>query len=367
MKKIIFLLLSLVSSLSSFATGRRGETFEKDGVIYTIISEFLYRGYDNENQVRKGSKTLLNRGEVYVSGVSPTLKGVVRIPKIVKNPSSYCRVNEVVDATYLVLGIGEKAFEGANFQDLILPGGLKFISKEAFHNLKLESEVLVVPRPVVMKANVFDGLNTRVLLSGSSKYEQTFQNVDSIPEIYVSHSDYNLDFQGMDKKLLYTVGENACSKWVHKDTLRNRYRNIPRPYVRPYDKVFPNLQFSFVDGGVDFGIWPAKKYEKLGSDLDLIAPAEYRCSNSYDQDNKVFQELVVNETIYRGKNGDKYFYYALDGKPITDVSSLVDDSGKDPFGLQVFSAEEMKAKKAVKEREQNLNKKVNNLKNLFGM
>ena len=78
------------------------------------------------------------------------------------------------------------------------------------------------------------------------------------------------------------------------------------------------------------------------------------------------KEFIINNSIYRGKKGNKYYYFTTDGKPITNKETLLDDSGKDPFGLQVISTEELKARKEAKEREKNLNKKLNDLKSTFG-
>lgn len=79
-----------------------------------------------------------------------------------------------------------------------------------------------------------------------------------------------------------------------------------------------------------------------------------------------YEEFAMNESLYRCGKGGKYSYFTLDGKPITNTESLLDDNGQDPFGLQVRSVEEVKERKAAKERQSNLNRKVNDLKNIFG-
>ena len=109
-----------------------------------------------------------------------------------------------------------------------------------------------------------------------------------------------------------------------------------------------------------------KRFEKINKDIDRLPPYEFVCWNTYTQKKDVYQEFVLNNSIYRGRKGNEYFYFTSDGKPITNKESLLDDNGQDPFGLQVISAEELKARREAKEREKNLNKKLNDLKSTFG-
>ena len=109
-----------------------------------------------------------------------------------------------------------------------------------------------------------------------------------------------------------------------------------------------------------------KKYEKTKTDIDMIAPCEYEFWNPYTYEKGVYDEFIMNESLFRLKKGTDYKYYTLDGKPITNTESLIDNDGKDPFGLQVHTPEEVKEKKAAKEREENINRKMKDLKKIFG-
>ena len=173
MKKTILLLLSLAACLITYAD-QRGVSFEKDGLIYTIASEF---GRKTEDTAR-----------------------------------------------YQVMGIGERAFENAMLKDLIIPYGLKFIGKEAFKNMELTSGVLVVPQAKRMGANLFDGMKTNVFITGlEDSYEgktnqiffyKTFENTDKLPNIYIPHSSIGTQVNNVDKKIFYTVGNNIIDKWM---------------------------------------------------------------------------------------------------------------------------------------------------------
>lgn len=226
MRKILFLLLCIASYSITYA-GARGETFVKDGVIYTIASEYitqrpLCRCVNPLEKLDKSDTSyVVNEGEVFVSGVTVS-DSVVVIPACVKYPSSYCR-KDTVNARYQVLGIGEKAFEGAKLNSLVIPYGLKFIGKDAFRNMELSCGVLSLPPVRVIKTNAFYGLKAKVLFLNLEdnisstpipiKFDKTFQNTDSLPEFYVVHSEYNVQTNGLDKKILYTIGENVFGKW----------------------------------------------------------------------------------------------------------------------------------------------------------
>ena len=74
----------------------------------------------------------------------------------------------------------------------------------------------------------------------------------------------------------------------------------------------------------------------------------------------------MDNTLFRCRKDTVYYYFTLDGKPITDKESLINDMGCGPFGLQVRSPEEMKAKNAAKKKEQNLRNEFYNFKNALG-
>lgn len=370
MRKTTILLLALASYVISFAD-QRGVSFEKNGLIYTIASEYIIK---RENIGRKSSApqyTFKNEGEVYVSGVTVS-NAVVKIPTRVSFPSSYCRKTEDT-ATYQVLGIGEKAFENAVLKDLYIPYGLKFIGDEAFLNMEITNGVFVLPPARRMGKNLFRGMKTKVFLTGLEDYkddrpiqifyDKTFEDTENSPEIYIPHSSISTQVDNVDKRIFYTVGRNIIDSWM---TGKSKYDK----YVRPW---------SIASSAEPFYIWvldsssapkitirARKRFEKINKDIDRLPPYEFVYWNTYTQKKDVYQEFVMNNSICRGKKGNEYFYFTTDGKPITNKESLLDDSGKDPFGLQVISAEELQEKKAAKEREKNLNKKLNDLKSTFG-
>lgn len=378
MRKIIFLLLSLVSCSIAYADPR-GETFEKDGVVYTIASEYFCRVVDEgssngEKNNKKDSIVVINGGEVFVTGVTVS-DSVVVIPPYVEFFSTFCK-KDLAKTTYNVLGIGERAFEGARLKALVLPYGLKFIGKAAFRNMELSCGVLALPPVRILRADVFDGLKAKVVFLqledqiGQNKipiiFDKTFQITDNLPEFYVSHSEYNVQTNGLDKRNLYTIGKNVFNKWVGESyTFLREF--IPRS-TSITSSATGKLVFGTCGGisAPSITIQPVRKYQKVGSDIDMLLPYEYVCRNPFTNQTDTYEEFTMNVSLFRCKKGDKYYYFTLDGKPITNTESLIDDLGQDPFGLQVRSLEEVKAKKVSKERESNLNEKVKDLKNLFG-
>ncbi len=378
MRKIALLLFGLVSCLSA-AADQRGVSFEKDGVVYTIASEITIQRPNVGRRSGEPDHIITNEGEVYVSGVTVS-DSVVTIPTVVTYPSTYCRKDTTVMAQYRVLGIGAKAFEGARLKDLIIPHGLRFIGNEAFRNLEITNGVLVVPPARKMKSNIFDGVKSKVLLTELEDsypqtplpiiFENTFENKDNLPEIYVSHKHINTITTGIDKRIFYTIGENVYKEWLKKswgvilDKSSNYKTNRSAPLaITKEAATFHTLKS---DDSPKITFKAVKKFEKTGTDIDFLPPYEYECRNTYTNKKDTYEEFTMNYSLYRCKKGDKYLYFALDGKPITNVESLMDSSGRDPFGLQVYSKEEIKEKKAAKERESKLNKKVNDLKKAFG-
>lgn len=360
MKRTILLLLFLASYVIASAN-QRGVTFEKDGLVYTISSECVFCDYKNGKYIVK------NEGEAFVSGVTVSDCEVV-IPTVVTFPSTYGRI-DTTEATYHVLGIGEKAFEGAKLKGLFIPLGFKFIGDEAFHNMELSSGVLVVPPVVRIKANVFDGMKAKLVfrdLKEASmapvKFESTFKNSEHLPDIYVSHAAYGTRVTGVDKSIFYTIGETVFNEWISGWTQIN--------LEKTKNGLNRSSSLMLSDGKRRYAwndVWiKPGKIDKTGSDIDLLPDYVYECRTNYMSKSEIFQELSINETLFRGKKGEEYFYYSIDGKPITDKESLIDDKGQDPFGLQVISQEELKKKREVKEREKSLNQKMNQLKNILG-
>lgn len=370
MKKIIILLLTLASSAISFAD-QRGVSFEKDGLIYTIASEYIIIKDSVGRKSGDPRYVYKNRGEVYVSGVTVSDE-VVKIPTSVSFPTSFCRKTEDT-ARYSVLGIGEKAFEGARLKDLVIPYGLKFIGDEAFSNMEITSGVFVLPPARRMGANLFSGMKTKVLLTGLEDYienrpiqifyDKTFENTESLPEIYIPHSSLSTQAENVDKRIFYTIGENIITDWMSTKEKADKYK---RPWSIASSK--DPYYYHTCDGieAPKITIRARKRFEKTNKDIDKLPPYEFMCWNPYTHKKDVYQEFVMNYSIYRGRKGNEYFYFTSDGKPITNKESLLDDNGQDPFGLQVISAEELKAKKEAKEREKNLNKKLKDLKSTFG-
>ena len=374
MRRIALLILSLVSCMITFAD-QRGVTFEKDGLRYVISSEVTARRFNTHGSDEDPKYIIANEGEVYVCGVTVS-DCVVKIPDVVYAPSTYGRKDTTVMAKYYVLGIGEKAFEGARLKDLIIPFRLRFIGNEAFHNLEITNGVLVVPPVWKMKANVFDGVKAKVFFmdlkcemygNPSIIFENTFQNKNNLPDFYIPHSCLNVMTNGLDKKIFYSVGKNIYTKWIEiswEEILRDKsdystYKSL---------SINSDLFYASDEENVpQINIKTRKKYDKNGTDIDMLPPYEYVCKNSYTHKKDVYDEVLLSISLFRCKKADKYFYFSLEGKPITDVGSLLDDSGRDPFGLQVYSKEEMKAKNANKEKEKNLNNKLNDLKKAFGL
>ena len=369
MRKTIILLLTLTSYVISFAD-QRGVSFEKDGLIYTIASEYILK---KDNVGRKSGDpryVFQNEGEVYVSGVTATDE-IVKIPTQVSFPTSYCRKTEDT-ARYQVLGIGEKAFENAVLKDLYIPYGLKFIGDEAFLNMEITNGVFVLPLARRMGKNLFRGMKTKVFLTGLEDYkdnrpiqifyDKTFEDKDNLPEIYIPHSSISTQVENVDKRIFYTVGLAIIDSWMTgKD-----YDKYERP--RSIASSAEPLYFWTFDSpsAPKITIRVCKRFEKINKDIDRLPPYEFVCWNTYTQKKDVYQEFVMNNSIYRGKKGNDYFYFTTDGKPITNKESLLDDSGKDSFGLQVISAEELKARKEAKEREEDIKRKMKDLKKVFG-
>lgn len=369
MKKINLLILSLLSCVASFAD-QRGATFEKDGLEYTIVSEYIIKEND-----RFYSDTLFyirNRGDVYVSGCTASDINIT-IPTTVEFPTTYCRNKEVI-GRYNVVGIGEKAFENASLNKLTIPYGLRFYGKQAFHNLEIKSGILVMPPAMRMKANVFDGLKAKLMITNFEFsqnrpviFEKTFNNPDLLPDIYVYYGIFSQYMESLDKTNLYTIGYNICKKWLETYSLpKDEYTSCS---LR--DKINnPGGLISFSTLGLKKGaritIRVAKNYDKRKTDIDMLPPYEYICYNPYTNKRDICQDFVMNKSIFRYRKGEDYFYFTLDGKPLTDKLSLLDSDGKDPFGLQVMNKEDIKAKKEAKEREINLNRKVNDLKRILG-
>lgn len=370
MRKIIIVLLTLTSYVISYAD-QRGVSFEKDGLIYTIASEYIIKKDSVGRKAGVPRHFFRNEGEVYVSGVTAT-DTIVKIPTKVSFPSSYCRKTEGT-ATYQVLGIGERAFENAILKDLYIPYGLKFIGDEAFLNMEITSGVFVLPPARRMGANLFRGMKTKVFMTGLEDYidsrpiqifyDKTFADTENLPEIYIPHSSISTQVENVDKRIFYTVGGDIIDSWMEG---KNKYDRYERPWsIASSAEPFNYLTFDGTSAP-KITIRACKRFEKINKDIDRLPPYEFVCWNTYIQKKDVYQEFVMNHSIYRGKKGNEYFYFTTDGKPITNKESLLDDSGKDPFGLQVISEEELQEKKAAKEREKNLNKKLNDLKSTFG-
>jgi hypothetical protein len=363
MKRISIILLTLTTCFFSFAE-QRGVTFEKDGLVYTIASEYqVWRRVKTD--VNWGTKYVIkNEGEVYVSGIT-TPDSIVKIPAKVSYPTSYCR-NVEDTATYQVLGIGESVFEGAVLKDLILPYGLKFIGDRAFSNMTLTSGLFVVHQAKKMGANLFDGMKTKIFsqdLDFLGLFDKTFENKENLPEVYTSHQGINLSGISMDKRFFYTIGTNIISRWLSNKTIAD-IRDQPNSIAL---KIDPYYIYTIKDSeGVKIRIRPRKNFEKINSDIDMLPPYEFECRNPYTNKKEVFQEVAINENIFRGKKNNDYFYFTSDGRPLKDIESLLDSSGKDPFGRQVIPVEELKAKKEANEREKKLDKKLNDLKSTFG-
>ena len=368
MKNVMIILFVLLFCLPASAD-QRGVSFEKDGVVYVISSEMIARRYDRV----RDKWDIVNMGEVYVSGVTVT-DSFVTIPPIVYCSSAYCRKDTTVVAEYRVLGIGEKAFAGARLKGLAIPRGLRFIGNEAFRDLEITDGVLVVPLVKKMKANIFDGMKSKVLLLGGFDYpvaEKTFDNKDALPDFYVLHEDRNLIVPELDKRMLYTIGVNIYTRW-----LENSWRTVITQ-VDNYKKSYKTSsleEFSFLtilgsrerSPKITCRYKSYRRFEKDGTDIDMMPPCEFVCKNPYTNKKDTYDEFVMNETLFRCGKGKNYSYFTLDGKPIVNTEGLLDGSGRDPFGLQVRSKEEVKKKNEAKEREHNLNKKVDDLKKAFG-
>lgn len=390
MKKIMSLLFCLVTCFVVLAE-RRGETFEKNGLVYTIADECVLRNHRSDrdlncyrdlNGIHKIDThspdtiyhytIIRNEGDVFVSGITFSDRdSVVTIPSVVYMPSTLNRKDTTI-ARYNVLGIGEKAFEGAKLKDLIIPGGLKFIGKEAFHNLELTNGTFVLPSlaKTKIKENVFDGMKARVFFSDLIlvEFENTFQNLDVVPECYTIHSCI-----GWAPKHFYSVGMNIYGEWISQEELKNRaYIPVAQSTGARNSHFFDTFEKDPLFRGDEkiiapsFKIRTVKKFDKYGTDIDMLPPYEYESRNTYTGKREVYQEFTMDRQIYRCRKDTVYYYFTTDGKPITEKESLIDDDGRDPFGMQVRSPEEMKAKKAAKEREQNLNNKINQMKSMFG-
>ncbi len=371
MKKAIILLLTIASYVISFAD-QRGVSFEKDGLIYTIASEYIIKKDSVGRKSGEPRYYFKNRGEVYVSGVTASDE-VVRIPTSVSFPTSFCRKTED-NAIYSVLGIGEKAFEGARLKDLIIPYGLKFIGDEAFSNMEITSGVFALPPARRMGKNLFIGMKTKVFLTeledyiGSRPiqiyYDKTFEDTESLPEIYIPHSSLSTQLETVDKRIFYTIGENIIKDWM---STKEKVDKNKRPWsIASSSEPCYFWTLDNNSSAPKITIRARKRFEKTNKDIDRLPPYEFVCWNTYTQKKDVYQEFVLNNSIYRGRKGNEYFYFTSDGKPITNKESLLDDNGQDPFGLQVISAEELKARKEAREREKNLNKKLKDLKSIFG-
>lgn len=386
MKKILLLLLAFASYIITYAD-RRGTTFEQNGLIYTIGSEYVTRNYHIESNIYTdcfgnkqkidpnapdtfihGSHKLKLEGNVYVSGITFSDEdSIVTIPSVVYfvfDSKSKDSVSIRKLCRYIVLGIGEKAFEGAKLKDLVIPNGLKFIGDEAFRNMELTNGILFVPPVDKMKANVFDGVKAKVFLLGDSKYVNTFQNTEALPEFYTFHSNRGALPQGFG----YSVGNNIYNEWA-TDYNNQRNRLKWESSLRVYNDIFdtdPEIRANEKIIVPKFIIKQSKKYEKSGTDLDEFPPYEYECNNPYTRKRDTYQEFIMDNTLFRCRKDTVYYYFTLDGKPITDKESLINDMGCDPFGLQVRSPEEMKAKNAAKKKEQNLRNEFYNFKNVLG-
>lgn len=378
MKKIILLLISLASCFIASAN-KRGVSFEHNGLIYTIASEFVVRKRVVGRTILDSEYEIIKEGEVYVSGVTASNKDV-KIPSFfyyplieVKKDSTTCLKPAKGATKYTVLGIGEKAFEGATLKSLVIPHGLRFIGNEAFRDMTITKGILVVPPARRMNANVFIGLKSKVFLpeledeynSNTTPilFNKTFDIKEGLPEIYVRHNAFGKPIESLDRRILYTVGDSLTKEWY------NYYSSIsyrPKP-ITSYGK-FGFYTFNTFSGAKTptITIRPAKKFEKTRTDLDMIAPYEFVCWNPYTQKREVCSDFVMNESIYRLKKEENYLYYTVDGKPITNIDPLIDASGKDPFGLQVRDLEEIKAKNAANERSNNLNNKIELLKSTLG-
>ena len=376
MRNVLIILFMLLSCLPAVAD-QRGVSFEKDGLVYVIASETIVWTCDRN----VGAWKIGNVGEVYVSGVTVS-DSVVTIPPMVYYPSNFCRKDTTVEAEYRVLGIGENAFAGARLKKLVIPYGLRFFGNGAFRDLEITDGVLVVPPVRKMKANVFDGVKSKVLLLGVISYgaplpvaEKTFDNTNLLPDFYVRHGDRNLIVTSLDRRLLYTIGRTVYSDW-----LRNAWgpiyssSDLDFRYTYRNNRSFSLENYSFQTVLGDVRKTPKivckykshKRFARVGTDIDMMPPCEFACKNPYTNAMDVYDEFAMNESLFRCKKGAKYFYFALDGKPVTNVESLLDSSGRDPFGLQVRSEEEVKERNEAKQRETDLNKKVDDLKKVFG-
>ena len=201
-------------------------------------------------------------------------------------------------------------------------------------------------------------------------FENTFENKEDLPDFYVVHGDRNAVPVGMDRRLLYTIGKNVWVDWLRNSWGKDFYDRMLMFGVFRYEAVNAYYGFRTLGGNsapqITCKYKSSNKYEKVGTDIDMLPMPEFVCMNFYTGKKDTYDEFVMNETLFRCKKGEKYSYFTLDGKPITDTESLLDASGRDPFGLQVRTKEEVKEKNAAKERENNLNKKVDDLKKAFG-
>ncbi len=341
MKRILLLFISLAVSALAFAY--RGEVIKYNGVVYTVMSEYNLREESYNENTKKTSVECGRYGEVYVSGVTTSNVNLVIKPEIKIKTTRDSK--KPVFATFTVVGIGDKAFEGAKLQNLILPNNMRFIGNEAFKNMELSAGIFFLPTAKRIMKDAFDGMKAKLFIldMGGCGFENTFQNKDLIPEIYVPHSHYTLTAPGLDKKLLYTVGDKILAVLLPKDSLR---KNMENEVEYLSDKtMFKTLGDNALSPA--FNIRKAKRFVKIGSNLDLMAPFEYACFNPATGEQNVYSEFVMNNSIFRVRKDKEYQYFTLDGKPVADVSAYIDSKGQDPFGFQ-YAADEVRKFKANK-------------------
>lgn len=340
MKKIILLFINVAIATLAFAY--RGETIEYKGVIYTVVSECNLRTETYNEGAKKNIVECKRYGEVYVSEIRVSDIDLVIDPVIKVNTKKDSKKPVVTE--YSVVGVGDKAFMNAKLTNLILPNNMRFIGNEAFKNMEITEGTFFLPKTKRVLRDAFDGLKARLFILNLNDcgFENTFQNIDQLPEIYVRHNHYSITVNGLNKKLIYSVGDKIVQEWLPKESLQEKM-DAEVSYIG--DKtMFKTLGDNTVSPA--FNIRKSKRFDKIGSNVDMVAPFEYACYNPYTTEQDVYSEFVMNTLVYRVKKGDEYLYFNLDGRPVVDVSSILDNKGQDPFGFP-YSIEQIKKFKAV--------------------
>ncbi len=416
MKRTILYILATILSVCQAYSQKFGETpsdpatigstFEQNGLEFYVVDRYPYglpyKGVDYGGQVVvMGPSSSESRQEIFIPG-KVTLswtdaQGKVRI------------------AIFSVAAINDQAFMNNNVETLRLPTSIGIIGKEAFKGLTVRCGYLIVPQARLTMKNAFADLKASLVFysmsEDASSFPKTFEDKENLPPIYIRHSDlYNCqEAYGWPAKDIITVGDSIIARWqtratpkdlirteqelvrskypsqdsIRRDSIRRGY-TVYRPSLNELiDKATNKLtdyegnnntsikkpqQFYTISNKYKTGIRvyyrkiKSKNSDKYGDCRDRFSRTTFLVYNPYLRKTETYSEVEMDESLFRAKKSDEYFYFTMDGKQI-NAKSLISPDGFDPFGTKVVEDSELEQNKKNTKKIEN---KLNNMMKEFG-